>query len=48
MTGQPMAVLWNPAADSFPRWPEFSRPLADPALRGLIRRLASDLGYAVF
>jgi hypothetical protein len=48
MTGQPNVVLWNPAIDSFPAAPAFSRPLADPLVRGIVRRIAAeDLHYGV-
>jgi hypothetical protein len=48
MTGVLTAVLWDPAADSFPGAPAFSRQLADPMLRAIAERVAVDaLGYAV-
>ena len=48
MTGRPTVVLWNPAADSFPPAPDFSRPLADPTLHAIVERIAVDeLHYQV-
>lgn len=48
MTSRPMVTLWNPAADSFPARPAFSRPLAEPTLQTVIRQLAAvELGYRV-
>lgn len=48
MTGAPNAVLWNPAASSFPASPAFSRPLADATVHAIVTRVAfSDLGYRV-
>lgn len=48
MTGHHNVVLWNPAADSFPPGPAFSRPLAHPVLWEVARRVAvQDLGYTI-
>jgi hypothetical protein len=48
MTGHHSVVLWNPAGDSFPAAPEFSRPLADPTLRAIVSRIAAhDLNYRI-
>jgi hypothetical protein len=47
MTGEPMAVLFNPAQDSFPDFPEFSRPLAHPVLRAVAVQVAETIHYRV-
>ena len=48
MTGHHSVVLWNPAGDSFPAAPQFSRPLADPTLRAILGRIAvKDLNYRI-
>ena len=48
MTGHHSVVLWNPAGDSFPSAPQFSRPLADPTLRAILSRIAAkDLNYRI-
>lgn len=47
MTGKDMVVLFTPAADSFPRFPSFSRLLDDPAARSIIDWSASELRWAV-
>jgi len=46
MTGRPNVVLWDPAADSFPTDPEFTRPLDHPRVRPIIRTAARTIGYA--
>ena len=46
MTGLPNVVLWNPAADSFPADPEFTRPLDHPRVRPILRTAARTIGYA--
>lgn len=46
MTGLPNVVLWNPAADSLPADPEFTRPLDHPRVRPIIRTAARAIGYA--
>lgn len=48
MIGHPTIVLWNPASDSFPLNPAFSRPLSHPVLWELARRTAvQDLGFTI-
>jgi len=47
MTGRACVVLWNPARDSFPSRPAFSRPLASPELLAVARHLATQIGYRV-
>jgi len=48
MTGHHSVVLWNPADDSFPTAPLFSRPLGDPTLLSILRRIAAkDLNYRI-
>ncbi|GAB2707620.1 RES family NAD+ phosphorylase [Arthrobacter bambusae] len=44
VTGVPMAVLFAPAADSYPANPSFTRPLDHPVLAPLITKAADDLG----
>jgi hypothetical protein len=48
MTGQTSAILFNPAADALPPLPGFSRALAEPVIRTILRRIADDLAYALF
>lgn len=45
MTGRPDIVLWEPAADSFPAAPEFSRSLAHPWVRAMLGEIATNIGY---
>lgn len=47
MTGDPVVVLFRPADTSFPRAPELNRPLTDPAVRQVISRLATRIGYQI-
>jgi len=47
MTGAPAVTLWTAAALAFPAAPDFSRPLADPGLRGWISVAAAGIGYDV-
>ena len=47
MTVQPMATLFNRAADSFPRRPEFLRLLGDPAAGEIVGKAAEDLRYGI-
>ena len=48
MTGGRTIVLWNPAANSFPNAPEFSRALSHPILKVAASRIAAeDLGYGI-
>lgn len=43
----PAVALTERARDAIPPHPEFHRPLADPALLGMLDRVASDLGYGL-
>lgn len=48
MTGHRNVVLWNPAVETFPARPSFSRSLSHPVLWEVCRRVAvEDLGYAI-
>ncbi len=47
ITGSPAVALFTPAGDSFPPTPEFSRALADPAMRPLILAAARRFNYRV-
>lgn len=45
LTGEPNVVLFEPARDSFPTTPAFSRPLGSPAVFDVLDRIADRLGY---
>ena len=45
MTGSPMVVLFESAADSFPPAPSFQRPLDHPVVHALMDRAATACGY---
>lgn len=47
MTNALNVVLWNPAADSLPEAPLFSRPLEDPLVWSIARAAATDIGYRI-
>jgi hypothetical protein len=44
---RPCAALYERGATALPRMPEFHRPLRDPALLPVIRRVAKDIGYGL-
>jgi hypothetical protein len=48
MTGEPVVVLFNPAQDSFPNLPGFTRALAHPAVRAVAARAAERTGYRLW
>nr|NLD39981.1 RES family NAD+ phosphorylase [Actinomycetales bacterium] len=45
MTGRPVVVLWEPARNSFPEYPEATAALAVPAVRTVVAQAALELGY---
>lgn len=47
LTGEPMAALYEPAADSFPAAPAFTRPLDSPLVWSLVRNAALRINYRV-
>lgn len=47
MTGRPNAVLWQPAADSTPDLPAFSRPLSTPMVWSIAQAAAVEIGYGI-
>lgn len=47
MTGRPNVVLWQPAADSTPALPAFSRSLATPLVWSIAHVAATKIGYAI-
>lgn len=47
MTGGPAAALFQPAADSFPTYPELSLPLDHPGLARALYSAASRIGYDI-
>jgi RES domain len=47
MTGRPNIVLWNPAADSLPTMPSFSRPLTHPLVWSIAQAAAAEIGYHI-
>lgn len=47
MTGHPIVVLWNAAADSIPVAPSFSRPLAHPLVWSIAQAAAVEIGYRI-
>ncbi|MGH3492168.1 MAG: RES family NAD+ phosphorylase [Sciscionella sp.] len=47
MSAGTVVVLWNPAHDSFPATPAFSRPLAHPLVRRVLAQIAADIGYGI-
>jgi hypothetical protein len=44
---RPCAALYERGAEALPKRPEFHRPLRDPALLPVIRRVAKDIGYGL-
>ena len=44
---RPCAALYERGAETLPKMPEFHRPLRDPALLPVIRRVAKDIGYGL-
>lgn len=48
LTGRPNVVLWNPAADSLPAMPGFSRPLAHPLVWSIAQEAAAEIGYRIY
>jgi len=44
---RPCAALYERGAAALSRMPEFHRPLRDPALLPVIRRVAKDIGYGL-
>jgi RES domain len=44
---RPALAFYERALDALPRTPELHRPLLDPALLPILRRVASDLGYGL-
>ncbi len=47
MTGRPMLVLFSGSASTFPRGPQLSRVLSDPALNTIVSLVARELGWPV-
>jgi RES domain-containing protein len=47
LTGNTCVVLFDPAADSYPALPDFSRPLSHPVMRAMARQAASQIGYTL-
>ncbi|WP_375487515.1 RES family NAD+ phosphorylase [uncultured Mycobacterium sp.] len=47
MTGRPIIVLWNAAADSIPTLPSFSRPLTHPLVWSIAQAAAAEIGYHI-
>ena len=45
LTGRDAVVLWQPAVDSMPELPLFSRPLAAPLVWSMARISAREIGY---
>lgn len=50
MTGRLCVAIWAPAADSFPRHPQFARLLADPAQQWVevLQNVAAEIHYDFF
>ena len=47
LTGSPTAVMFEPARDSFPAAPAFSRPLDSAPVRQILAGIATQLGFAL-
>lgn len=47
LTGRENVVLFQPAADSYPAAPAFSRPLDNPAVRSVLAEAAGRIGYRI-
>lgn len=47
MTGQPMVVLYEPAAPAMPTHPAFSEPLAAAVTWSVMARISADIGYTI-
>lgn len=47
MTGNPMVVLYEPAASAMPSFPAFSEPLSAAVVWSVLARIAADIGYLI-
>lgn len=48
LTGRPNVVLWNPAVNSLPTMPGFSRPLTHPLVWSIAQEAANEIGYRIY